>query len=206
MFSKDADSERATSIEDYQNTCTNFIIDLSKDYRDWVDRYKLGKEEELLRKKNIDEIVEKTNDFMVRFGDTIKKIDIIMNDGINKMAESTAGYPFKIDMTVNNQGRYIIHDKGHVKLKLQAFPREGRQIRVSNYDKTNVFLFSSSTPIEFNYSKKSFEESDLVDDFIVIKPVSFNNTDVLSVTIKVEEVKDKGVTDSRGYTTLIVLK
>ena len=37
MFASDADSERATSIEDYQNTCSNFIIDLSKDYKDWID-------------------------------------------------------------------------------------------------------------------------------------------------------------------------
>jgi hypothetical protein len=42
MFASDAGSERATSIEDYQNTCTEFITDISRDYKDWVDRYQLG--------------------------------------------------------------------------------------------------------------------------------------------------------------------
>ena len=33
MFATDSSSERATSIEDYQNTCMDFIIDIRKDYR-----------------------------------------------------------------------------------------------------------------------------------------------------------------------------
>ena len=54
-----------------------------------------------------------TNEFIFKYGDTIKKIDIIMNDGINKMAETTAGYPFKYDIFVNNASRYIIHNKSY---------------------------------------------------------------------------------------------
>src|SRR6478672_9263192 len=122
MFASDADSERATSIEDYQNTCSNFIIDLSKDYKDWIDRYKLSQIEENSRKTKIDEIVRLCNDFIFKFGDTIKKIDIIMNDGINKMAENTAGYPFKFDIFVNDNSRYVIHDKRFIKISLQAYP------------------------------------------------------------------------------------
>ena len=45
MFASDRDSERATSIEDYQNTCTEFIQDISKDYLDWVERYQIPKDE-----------------------------------------------------------------------------------------------------------------------------------------------------------------
>ena len=37
MFASDIDSEIVTSIDDYQNTCTDFISDLSKDYKDWID-------------------------------------------------------------------------------------------------------------------------------------------------------------------------
>jgi hypothetical protein len=120
MFASDNDSERATSIEDYQNTCTNFISDLCKDYKDWIVRYKLSKNEENFRNAKIDEIVKLTNEFIFKFGDTIKKIDIIMNDGINKMAENTACYPFKFDIFVNNNSRYIIHDKRFIKISLQA--------------------------------------------------------------------------------------
>ena len=98
MFASDGDSERATSIEDYQYTCTEFINDISKDYKDWVDRYELPTEEEDKRKNAIDFIVKTTNEFIYQYGDSIKKVDIIMNDGISKMAESTAGYPFNIEI------------------------------------------------------------------------------------------------------------
>ena len=93
MSIKNINAERE-DIKNYQNTCSEFIKDLSLDYLAWVDRYNLNEEETKRRKKNINEIVLKSSDIIFKFGDTIKKIDIIMNDGINKMAENTAGYPF----------------------------------------------------------------------------------------------------------------
>ena len=94
MFTSDTGSEGASSVEDYQNTCAEFIADISKDYEDWVDRYQLSGEETKSRKAAIGSIVQTTNEWIYRYSDTIKKIDIVMNDGINKMAENTAGYPF----------------------------------------------------------------------------------------------------------------
>ena len=42
MFASDTASERATSIEDYQNAWTNFIIDIvGTDDKNWVERYGL---------------------------------------------------------------------------------------------------------------------------------------------------------------------
>jgi hypothetical protein len=206
MFASDSDSERATSIEDYQYTCSQFIIDISKDYKDWIDRYQLSDDETKTRKDGIDFIVKSTNDWITKFGNTIKKIDIIMNDGINKMAETTAGYPFKIDITSANQNRYIIHQKKPIKLNLKSFPRNNRQVRICNYDKDNVFLLGSSSQIEINYSNKSFEPSDLLDEFIVLKPVHFDTEDTISITVKVEEIEGNIVKESRGFTSLIVTK
>ena len=206
MFASDTDSERATSIEDYQNTCTEFIQDISKDYRDWVESYQLPKDEGDQRNKEIEDIVTKTNDWIFKFGNTIKKIDIIMNDGINKMAETTAGYPFQIDVTSSNQKRYIIHEKKSIKLNLRSFPRQQRQVRVCNYDKDNVFLLSSSSKTDVKYSKTSFDSSDLLDEFIVINPNQFDNEEVISITIKVEELENEVVKESRGYTTLLITR
>jgi len=206
MFASDRDSERATSIEDYQNTCTEFIQDISKDYRDWVERYQLPKDEWDQRNKEIEDIVTKTNDWIFKFGNTIKKIDIIMNDGINKMAETTAGYPFQIDVTSSNQKRYIIHEKKSIKLNLRSFPRQQRQVRVCNYDKDNIFLLSSSSKTDVKYSKTSFDSSDLLDEFIVINPNQFDNEEVISITIKVEELENEVVKESRGYTTLLITR
>ena len=206
MFASDRDSERATSIEDYQNTCTEFIQDISKDYRDWVERYQLPKDEQDQRNKEIEDIVRKTNDWIFKFGNTIKKIDIIMNDGINKMAETTAGYPFQIDVSSSNQKRYIIHEKKSIKLNLRSFPRQQRQVRVCNYDKDNIFLLSSSSKTDVKYSKTSFDSSDLLDEFIVINPNQFDNEEVISITIKVEELENEVVKESRGYTTLLITR
>ncbi len=206
MFASDRDSERATSIEDYQNTCTEFIQDISKDYRDWVERYQLPKDERDQRNKEIEDIVTKTNDWIFKFGNTIKKIDIIMNDGINKMAETTAGYPFQIDVSSSNQKRYIIHEKKSIKLNLRSFPRQQRQVRVCNYDKDNIFLLSSSSKTDVKYSKTSFDSSDLLDEFIVINPNQFDNEEVISITIKVEELENEVVKESRGYTTLLITR
>lgn len=206
MFASDRDSERATSIEDYQNTCTEFIQDISKDYRDWVERYQLPKDVEEQRNAEIDNIVRKTNEWIFEFGNTIKKIDIIMNDGINKMAETTAGYPFQIDVSSNSQKRYIIHEKKSVKLNLRSIPRQQRQVRVCNYDKDNIFLLSSSNKIDIKYSITSFESSDLLDEFIVINPVQVDDEEVISITIKVEELENDVVKESRGYTTLLITR
>jgi hypothetical protein len=206
MFASDRDSERATSIEDYQNTCTEFIQDISKDYLDWVERYQLPKDEEDRRNKEIGDIVTKTNDWIFKFGYTIKKIDIIMNDGISKMAETTAGYPFQIDVSSNSQKRYIIHEKKSVKLNLRAFPRQLRRVRVCNYDKDNVFLLSSSNKIDVKYSNTSFEPSDLLDEFIIINPIQVDDEEVISITIKVEELENDVVMESRGYTTLLITR
>ena len=206
MFATDRDSERATSIEDYQNTCTEFIIDISKDYRDWVERYQLPKDEEVHRNADINDTVRKTNECIFKFGNTIKKIDIIMNDGINKMAETTAGYPFQIDVSSSSQKRYILHERESIKLNLRSYPRQNRRVRVCNYDKDNIFLLSSSNKIDVKYSKSSFESSDLLDEFIIINPIQFDKEEVISITIKVEELENDVVKESRGYTTLLITR
>lgn len=206
MFSSDFESERATSIEDYQNTCTNFIYDISIDYKDWVDRYKLTPDETDFRKTAIDSIVKTTNQFIVEFGDTIKKIDIIMNDGISKMAENTAGYPFSFQITNRNQLRYCIQDKGPIKLNIKATPRSQRLVRICNYDKDNMFLLSSSNDVELVYSDSIFESVDLLNEYLIVKPKTFEPINTISITIKAEEIEDGQVKDSRGYTFLTVIK
>ncbi len=205
MFAADSSSERATSIEDYQNTCREFIIDISSDYKDWVDRYQLGEQETVRRKTTINEIVKTTNDWINRFGSTIKKIDIIMNDGVNKMAENTAGYPFKFDVFVNHASRYTTHQVGDVRLNLKAVPRPGRLARVGNYHKDQLLLINSSSPVNFTLSKESMSGADLLDDYIIIDAKNCQRHDVISLTVVVEEVEKDYVTESRGYSTLILL-
>ena len=205
MFTPDPGSERASSVEDYQNTCAEFIADISKDYEDWVDRYQLSGEETKSRKAAIGSIVQTTNEWIYRYSDTIKKIDIVMNDGINKMAENTAGYPFNFLVSVNNMRRYTMESVGQVKLNVKATPRYGRLARVGNYQKDQLLLISSSSPVNFNFSNESLKGADILDDYLVIDASHCQRNDLISVTVIVEEMDQDYPTERRGYSTLILL-
>ena len=205
MFTSDTGSEGASSVEDYQNTCAEFIADISKDYEDWVDRYQLSGEETKSRKAAIGSIVQTTNEWIYRYSDTIKKIDIVMNDGINKMAENTAGYPFNFLVSVNNMRRYTMESVGQVKLNVKATPRDGRLARVGNYQKDQLLLISSSSPVNFNFSSESLKGADILDDYLVIDASHCQRNDLISVTVIVEEMDQDYPTERRGYSTLILL-
>lgn len=206
MFASDGGSERATSIEDYQNTCSEFIIDISKDYKEWVDRYQLENDEVAKRNAAINGIVKTTNDWMARFGNTIKKVDIIMNDGVNKMAENTAGYPFRFEVSISNVSRYAMHPVGEVRVSIRAVPKkQGRLVRIGNYQKDQLVLINSSAPIEFALSKESTNGADILDDYIILNARNCQKYDIISLTIIVEEMEDDHVAESRGYSTLILL-
>lgn len=205
MFATDTGSERATSIEDYQNTCTEFITDISRDYMDWVDRYQLGEQETARRKAAISSIVKTTNDWIVKYGNTIKKVDIVMNDGVNKMAESTAGYPFNFDIFVNKMKRYTTHHVGEIRMNIRAMPRPGRLARVGNYHKDQLLLVNASSPVNFSLSKESMKGADILDDYVIIDAKGCQKHDLISLTAVVEEVEGDYVTESRGYSTLILL-
>jgi ribosomal protein S11 len=205
MFASDSGSERATSIEDYQNTCTEFITDISQDYLDWIERYQLGEEETARRKATINHIVKTTNDWIVKYGTTIKKVDIAMNDGVNKMAENTAGYPFQFDVLVNKMRRFTIHPIGEVRVNIKATPRSGRLARIGNYQKDQLLLINSSSAIKFSISKESMKAGDVLDDYIIIDANNCHRHDLISLTVVVEEVEDEYVKESRGYTTIILL-
>jgi len=205
MFAADSSSERATSIEDYQNTCTEFITDISKDYMDWVDRYQLGEQETVRRKSMIGKIVKTTNEWIVKHGTTIRNVDIVMNDGVNKMAENTAGYPFGFDVVVNNISRYTVHPVGEVRLNIKAAPRPSRLARLGNYHKDQLLLINSSSPVNFSVSKESLRGADILDDYIIMDAKACHKQDLISVTAVVEEVEGDHVTESRGYTTIILL-
>jgi uncharacterized protein YeeX (DUF496 family) len=205
MFATDSSSERATSIEDYQYTCTEFITDISRDYKDWVDRYQLSNEESSKRKESIDNVVTTTNNWIRNFCNTIKKVDIVMNDGINKMAENTAGYPFHFEVSINSVKRYSKHSQGTVALRINAIPQEGRLVRLGKYSKNELFLISSSSPVSHTVSEESMNTVDILDDFITLDASSCEKGSIVSITIIVEEVRDDYVSESRGYSTVIMI-
>jgi hypothetical protein len=205
MVFRDTNSERASSVQDYQITCSDFINEISKDYNDWVDRYKLSTSESTERKEGIDLVVQTTTDWIYEYGLSIKKIDIIMNDGISKMAESTAGYPFEYKIYVGSDKRFVKHPLGTVPLSVNAVPRQGRRIRIGNYQKGQVFLINSENKITYSSSDESFVGGDILKDMVLLETTRCNKNDLISITMTVEEIQDSYVTEKRGYTTLILL-
>lgn len=204
MSIKNINSERE-DIKNYQNTCSEFIKDLSVDYLAWVDRYNLNEGETKRRKEKINEIVMKSSNIIFKFGDTIKKIDIIMNDGINKMAEQTAGYPFYFSIIVNNLQRYTYNPIGNIRLNIKSIPNNGNRVRLGNYDKNNFILINSSSTVNYNVNKSSLESADILDDYIIIDGKNCVKNDIISTTVIVEEVKDGFVSEKRGLSTLVLI-
>jgi hypothetical protein len=202
VFATDSDSERATSIDDYKITCIQFIDDLSNDYKNWVDRYRLPEEETKFRKSAIDEVVKTTNEWIGKFGDTIKKIDIIKDDGINKMAEFTAGYPFEFMINVNEQSRYVHHQQGQIKLNIKAKGRENRQVKISYYNRNQFVQILSSAKVSVNESLVIFSPKDILDDFVILDASACKPSDIISITITAEEVSDNVQVEKRGLSTL----
>ena len=206
MFASDKDSERATDIEDYQRTCSEFIIDISSDYKNWVDKYDLNRDEIMSRKAAIDSVVEMTNKWITRLSDTIKKVDISMNDGINKMAEFTAGYPFKYEILVNQSKRYTYHQVGKLKVNVKATPKAGRLARIGTYHNDQLILLNSSCYIDFIMSEDSTRAVDVLDDYLILDATQCQKNDLISFTIVVEEITNNSVMERRGYSTIVMLK
>lgn len=204
MSIKNINSEKE-NINNYQNTCSEFIKDLSLDYLNWVDRYNLTPEEMKMRKQKINDTVIKSSHIIDKFGDTIKKIDIIMNDGISKMAEYTAGYPFQFSILVNNLTRYTYNPAGKIRLNIKAIPNYGKGVRIGSYDKSNLILLNSSSSVNYSFNKSSLESADILDDYIIIDAKNCINNDIISVTVIVEEIKDNIVFEKRGFSTLILV-
>jgi hypothetical protein len=204
MSIKNINAERE-DIKNYQKICSEFLKDLSLDYLAWVDRYNLNEEEAKRRKEKINEIAIKSSNIIFKFGDTIKKIDIIMNDGINKMAEQTAGYPFFFSIIVDKLERYTFNPIGEVRLNIKSIPNFGNRIRLGNYDDNNFILINSSSSVNYLVNKSSFEPADILDDYIIIDAKNCRKGDIISTTVIVEEVKDGYVSEKRGLSTLILI-
>ena len=82
------ESERTDNVTDYKRTCIDFIEDISGSYLEWVDYYKLPEDEDRKRRKEIASIIERTNTWLAKIPQSIKAVDVVMNDGIQKMAEA----------------------------------------------------------------------------------------------------------------------
>ena len=196
-------SLRTDNVNDYKVTCIDFIKDIANDYFAWVDYYKLPEEEDKRRRAGINTTVKRTNEWIAKVPQTIKAIDVVMNDGIQKMAESTAGKPFQIGVFVNDKSSYTMAKPGIIDVNVKAAGREGRKTKLGFHFKNDRFRIESTCDAYLDETNLADEEFELMDINLKLHVENAKQRDVISFTVTVSEMKDNVEIDRRGLTTIV---
>jgi|TARA_B110000014_G_scaffold263221_1_gene259257 hypothetical protein len=196
-------SERTDNVTDYKRTCIDFIEDISGSYLGWVDYYKLPEDEDKKRRSEIASIIERTNTWLAKVPQSIKAVDVVMNDGIQKMAEATAGKPFQIGVFVNQKSEFTMAKPGMIDVNVRASGREGRKTKLGTHQKDQRFRIETTGKAFFDEQNIPEGEFDLMDLHLKLNAEECKQRDVISFTIIVSEMKDDVEIDRRGLSTII---
>ena len=199
----DESSERATNVDSYRITCIDFIKDISHDYLAWVDWYKLPKEEDEKRRTEIASIIERTNEWIAKVPQTFKAVDVVMNDGIQKMAEATAGKPFQIGVFVDKKSGYTLAKPGIININIKAAGRDNNKTKIGLHSKDQRFRIESTGKAFFDESNVTEDEYDLLDINLKLNATECKQRDVISFTVIVSEIQNDIEYDRRGVSTII---
>ena len=202
-FRTDESSERASSLEDYKVTCIEFIKDISGDYLEWVEYYKLPSDEDKKRRQEIAAVIPRTNEWIAKVSQSIKAIDVVMNDGVQKMAEATAGKPFQIGVFVNKKSEYTLAKPGIVDVNVKSAGRAGRKTKLGFHQKEQRFRIETTGKAFFDESNLPDEEFDLMDIHLKLNTEQCKQRDVVSFTVIVSEMENGQEMDRRGASTII---
>ena len=199
----DETSERASSVEDYKVTCIEFIKDISGNYLEWVDYYKLPPDEDKKRRTEISAVIERTNDWIAKVAQTIKGVDVVMNDGIQKMAEATAGKPFQIGVFVNQKSGYTAAKPGIIDVNVKAAGKQGRTTKLGFHHKEDRFRIETTGKVFFDETNLPQQEFELMDIHLKLNATECKQRDVISFTVIVSEMQNGQEIDRRGVSTII---
>ena len=200
-------AERTSNVTDYKRTCIDFIEDISGSYFEWIDYYSKNKQidenEDKKRRTEISAIVEKTNTWLAKVPMTIKAVDVVMNDGIQKMAESTAGKPFQIGIFINKISEYTMAKPGIIDIHVKASGRDGRNVKLGSHAQDERFRIESTGKVFFDEENIPENEFDTMDIHLKLNASKCVQRDVISFTVIVSEMKDGNEYDRRGLSTII---
>jgi len=199
----DESSERAPNVDSYRITCIDFIKDISHDYLAWVDRYKLPEEEDKKRRTEIAAVIERTNEWIAKVPQTFKAVDVVMNDGLQKMAEATAGKPIQIGVFVDKKSGYTLAKPGIIDVNVKAAGREKNKTKLGLHAKDQRFRIESTGKAFFDESSILEEEYDLLDINLKLNAEECKQRDIISFTVIISEMKDGMEIDKRGVSTVI---
>ena len=198
-------AERTSNVTDYKRTCIDFIEDISGSYFEWIDYYSKNKQidenEDKKRRTEISAIVEKTNTWLAKV--PIKAVDVVMNDGIQKMAESTAGKPLQIGVFINKISEYTMAKPGIIDIHVKASGRDGRNVKLGSHAQDERFRIESTGKVFFDEENIPENEFDTMDIHLKLNASKCVQRDVISFTVIVSEMKDGNEYDRRGLSTII---
>ena len=202
-------SERTDDVSVYRRTCIDFIHDISGDYEAWVDRYNLPADEDKRRRTWIHATVQRTCEWIAKVAQTIKAVDVVMNDGIQKMAESTAGRPLEFGVFVNKMAGYTEAKPGIIDVNVKAAAPPGKKMRLGYHFVDNRFRIESTCKARLDEHELSEGEGkrdyDMLDMHIKLHAQNANQRDVISFTITVCEIDTttNNEINKRGLTTIV---
>jgi len=199
----DDSSERTDNVNDYKVTCIDFIKDISHDYEAWVDYYKLPEDEDKKRRTGIKATIDRTNEWIAKVAQTIKSVDVVMNDGIQKMAESTAGKPIEIGVFVNGKSSYTMAKAGVIDVNVKSNGRQGRKTKLGFHFKDTRFRIESTCGAFFDETDLPTEAFDLMDITLKLHAENAKQRDVISFTVTISEMDNDIEFERRGLTTII---
>ena len=198
-------SERTSNVDEYRRTCIDFIEDISHDYEAWVDYYKLPEDEDKRRRAGIHATITRTNDWIAKVAQSIKAVDVAMNDGIQKMAESTAGKPLEFGVFVNRQSGYTETKPGIIDVNIKAHGRKGRKMKLGFHFKDDRFRIESTCGAYIDEGDITAEEFEMMDIHLKLYAKNAKQRDVISFTVTVSEIENDVEIDKRGLSTIVHL-
>jgi len=201
------ESERTDNVTDYKRTCIDFIEDISGSYLEWIDLYsnrnEIDKDEDKKRRNEISAIIEKTNTWLAKVPTSIKAVDVVMNDGIQKMAEATAGKPFQIGVFVNKKSEYTMAKPGIIDVHVKSVGRDGRKTKLGFHHQSQRFRIETTGKAFFDETKVPENEFDMMDINLKLNVSECSQRDVISFTVIISEMKDGVEYDRRGLSTIV---
>ena len=126
-----------------------------------------------------------------------------MNDGIQKMAEATAGKPFQIGVFVNKKSEYTMAKPGIIDVHVKSIGRDGRKTKLGFHHQSQRFRIESTGKVFFDETNIPENEFDILDLHLKLDASQCKQRDVISFTVIISEMKNGVEFDRRGLSTVV---
>ena len=191
------------TLQDFKRQSIEFIQDISNGYKEWVDYYNLPPEEDAKRRAEIDDVVSRTCQWITQIPQNRSGLSVITDDGVQKMAEATAGWPFQIGVFVNNTSRYVSVTDAPVNIRLRAVGQNGRRVKLGRHYQSRLRLDATCKASIPDVPDVTYDSMDIT---LQLHVESCAPGDLVSFTPIFIEMEEDREFSSRGKTTLVYFK